>query len=394
MPCDLDPPIKHGGQSTGERALAGGDTAGDSDDERRRVRAHRFEPAGNVSDTQPGRNAGRKRPKKRSSCFLAASRWPWRASRSKERATDVSRGAHVARLFNAYLIVHWNAAGKSTTGADSIWIGFVKRDVRFRLTFEVHNPATRAEAEVLLTNLLEDRAKRRERVLIGFDFPLGLPRGLAVGLNLPGDAPLARGMGPTREDGEGQGRQHQQPVRCRLRDQPPPDRWTVPVLGLPAPRHLDDHCNRSAAHEHGADDLPEFRHVETAMKSGQSVWKLYYNGAVGPQAILGIPMVRRLKLAFGRGHEGSGPFETGLKALSENDLVGVDVVAAEVSLSTITAQPSAGETKDAALVRTLAEHFAKQDEGGKLAGLFAPGKTLAEDVVAIAQTEEGWVLGV
>ncbi len=40
------------------------------------------------------------------------------------------------RLFSAYVIVDWSAAAKPTTGADSIWIGVLKRDVRFRLTFE------------------------------------------------------------------------------------------------------------------------------------------------------------------------------------------------------------------------------------------------------------------
>ena len=39
------------------------------------------------------------------------------------------------RLFSAYVIVDWSAASKPNTGADSVWIGVLKRDVRFRLTF-------------------------------------------------------------------------------------------------------------------------------------------------------------------------------------------------------------------------------------------------------------------
>jgi len=79
----------------------------------------------------------------------------------------------VARLFNAYVIVDWSAASKPTTGADSIWVGVLKRDVRFRMAFESHNPATRGEAEKLIAGILDDRAKRSERALIGFDFNLG-----------------------------------------------------------------------------------------------------------------------------------------------------------------------------------------------------------------------------
>ncbi len=298
----------------------------------------------------------------------------------------------MARLFNAYLLVHWNAAAKATTGADSIWIGILKRDVRFRLTFETHNPATRAEAEAVITTLLEDRAKRRERVLIGFDFPLGLPRGLAAGLKLPGDQPwravwdqLAR-MVKDKPDNTNNRFGVGSEINRRLTNGP------FPFWGCP-PRDTLTTLQPKRGHEHGPDDVPEFRHVETAIKGAQPIWKLYYNGAVGPQAILGIPMVRRLKLALGETMK-VWPFETGWKALSEKDLAGVDVLAVEVAPSTVAPQPLPGETKDAAMVRTLAEQFARQDEAGKLAGLFAPSKTIAQDVAASVQAEEGWALGV
>jgi hypothetical protein len=298
----------------------------------------------------------------------------------------------VARLFNAYLIVHWNAAAKATTGADSIWIGVMKRDVRFRLTFESHNPATRAEAEAVITKILEDRAKRRERVLIGFDFPLGLPRGLAAGLNLPGDQPwravwdqlakMVKDKADNTNNRFGVGSE----INRRLTNGP------FPFWGCP-PRDTLTTLQPKRGREHGPDDIPEFRHVETAAKGAQPVWKLYYNGAVGPQAILGIPMIRRLKLAFGEAMK-IWPFETGWKALSENDLAGVDVLAVEIPPPAAAAQTVPGETKEAAAVRALAEHLARQDEAGKLAALFAPGKTVAEDVVSTVQAEEGWSLAV
>ena len=50
----------------------------------------------------------------------------------------------MSRLFQAYIAVDWSAAAKPTTGVDSIWIGVLKRNVRFQLAFEAHNPATRA----------------------------------------------------------------------------------------------------------------------------------------------------------------------------------------------------------------------------------------------------------
>ena len=51
----------------------------------------------------------------------------------------------MSRLFNAYIIVDWSAAEGRKTGEQSLWIGVMKRDVRFRLAYEPHNPATRTE---------------------------------------------------------------------------------------------------------------------------------------------------------------------------------------------------------------------------------------------------------
>ena len=143
---------------------------------------------------------------------------------------------------------------------------------------------------------------------------------------------------------------------------------------------------------HGPDDLPEFRHADLAAKGAASIWKLYYNGSVGGQAILGIPFVRRLKHNRGEGFK-AWPFETGFKALTEADLAGVEVVVAEVYPSLLKPQGAPGEVKDLAQVRTTAEHFARLDEANKLGALFAPPKGTAADVVLDAEREEGWILG-
>ena len=86
------------------------------------------------------------------------------------------------RLFQAYVMVDWSAASKPTTGPDSIWVGVLKRNVRFQMAFEAHNPPTRLEAEKLLNGVLDDLKRKSERVLVGFDFPLGFPRGTAAAL--------------------------------------------------------------------------------------------------------------------------------------------------------------------------------------------------------------------
>ncbi len=295
------------------------------------------------------------------------------------------------RLFSAYVIVDWSAAAKPTTGADSIWIGVLKRDVRFRLAFESYNPSTRAEAETRLTAVLDDLRKRNERALLGFDFPLGFPRGFSEALKLPGEPPwratwdqLAK-MVKDKPDNTNNRFGVGSEINRRLTGGP------FPFWGCP-PKDALTTLQPKRTRAHGPDDLPEFRHADLAAKGAASIWKLYYNGSVGGQAILGIPFVRRLKLARGDGFR-VWPFETGFKPLTEADLDGVEVVAAEVYPSLLKAQPAPGEVKDLAQVRATAEFFARLDEQNKLGGLFAPAKDLPADAVLDAEREEGWILG-
>jgi hypothetical protein len=297
----------------------------------------------------------------------------------------------VPRLFSAFIIVDWSAAAKPTTGADSIWIGVLKRDVRFRMAFESYNPPTRAEAEKRLAVVLDDLKKRGERAFLGFDFPLGFPRGFAAALNLPGETPwratwdqidkMAKDKADNTNNRFGVGAE----INRRLTGGP------FPFWGCP-PKDALTTLQPKRTRTHGPDDLPEFRHADLAAKGAASIWKLYYNGSVGGQAILGIPAVRRLKLARGEALK-VWPFETGFKGLTEEALAGVEVVAAEVYPSLLKLQPGAGEVKDLAQVRGTAEHFARLDEANKLAALFGPPGRTAPDVVLDAEREEGWILG-
>jgi hypothetical protein len=298
----------------------------------------------------------------------------------------------LSRLFSAYVIVDWSAAAKPSTGADSVWIGVLKRDVRFRLAYETFNPATRAEAEKKLAALLDDFKKRGERALVGFDFPLGFPRGFSAALNLSGDQPwravwdqldkMVKDKADNTNNRFGVGSE----INRRLTGGP------FPFWGCP-PKDALTTLQPKRTRAHGPDDLPEFRHADLAAKGAASIWKLYYNGSVGGQAILGIPAVRRMKLARGEALR-AWPFETGFRPLTEADLAGVEVVVAEVYPSIYKAVPQPGEVKDAAQVRVTAEHFARLDEAGKLGAAFGASKAAAADVVVDAEREEGWILGV
>ncbi len=295
----------------------------------------------------------------------------------------------MSRLFQAYLSVDWSAASKPTTGADSIWIGLIKRNVRFQYVVETANPATRAEAAKIIGEMLVDLAKKGERTLLGFDFPLGFPRGSAAALKLEGPAQAALSAWVAKE----------------IKDKPDNanNRFQVgakmnrlmtgeafPFWGAPA-REAQTMLTVKRPREHGPSDLPEFRHADVAAKGASSVWKLYYQGSVGGQSLTGMPVVKKLKDERGDRMK-LWPFELGWKPLTATDLDGVEVVAAEIYPSLLKIKAGEGEIKDQAQVRAVGEHFNALDEKGQLGALFGPkGDDARREAV---EAEEGWILGV
>lgn len=291
------------------------------------------------------------------------------------------------RLFQAYVMVDWSASAKPATGPDSIWVGVLKRNVRFQMAFEAHNPSTRAEAEKLLNAVLDDLQRKRERALVGFDFPLSFPRGTAAALKLQG-APWRAMLDfvskevkdlPTNVNNRFQ-------VGAKMNRLMTGEAF--PFWGAPA-RDEQTMLSAKRVREHGPDDLPEFRLAEAAIKGPSSIWKLYYQGSVGGQALTGLPVIKRLREAR---KVKLWPFETGWQKLAPADLADTDAVFAEIYPSMFATKPNAGEVKDEAQVRGACERFNALDEKGQLAALFGPAKDDARRETV--EHEEGWILGV
>lgn len=284
-------------------------------------------------------------------------------------------------------MVDWSASAKPTTGPDSIWVGVLKRNVRFQMAFEAHNPSTRAEAEKLLNTVLDDLQRKRERALVGFDFPLSFPRGTAAALKLQG-APWRAMLDfvskevkdlPTNVNNRFQ-------VGAKMNRLMTGEAF--PFWGAPA-RDEQTMLSAKRVREHGPDDLPEFRLAEAAIKGPSSIWKLYYQGSVGGQALTGLPVIKRLREAR---KVKLWPFETGWQKLAPADLADTDAVFAEIYPSMFATKPNAGEVKDEAQVRGACERFNALDEKGQLAALFGPAKDDARRETV--EHEEGWILGV
>lgn len=293
--------------------------------------------------------------------------------------------ASVGSLFQAYVMVDWSAAGTPVVGVNSIWVAAVRRRRRRLERVALDNLPTRAEAVARLSDLAADLAADG-RVLAGFDFPFGYPRGTARALGLGGvpwratwaalDAAI-----DDRPDNANNRFDVAEAWNRRLTGEP------FPFWGCAdaAPRRF---LSRRRHRHHGAADLPERRLCEARVRRTQPVWKLAYPGAVGSQVLVGIPRLRALRAA-GAARTAIWPFETGLR-----DAASARVVIAEVYPSLVVPRPPPGLPKDAGQVIAVGESLAAADAAGALEGMFGADPALTAIERRHVEREEGWILGV
>jgi len=266
-------------------------------------------------------------------------------------------------LFDAYIAVDWSASSKPKRGTDSVWL--------CKHGSPPENPSTRDDATQRVRELLQEVVATGKRVLVGFDFPYGYPRGFAD-LVAPGDGP------PWRRTWNALAR--------RVRDEPSNanNRFEVathlnvnggPFWGCPA-----GHARAALTVKRGISfphkGLQEFRAIERAVSGVQSAWKLYGAGSVGSQALLGIPRVASLRDDPALAPISAvWPFEPTRQA----QVVHVEMWPGLVA-------PSARTIRDAGQAEALVAQWARLDEAGSLGPMF--------EVPRSACTEEGWIFGV
>ena len=283
-----------------------------------------------------------------------------------------------APLFDEYVMVDWSAASVPRLGADSIWIGRCHQG-----RTSVENVATRRAALSRLQALCKDAVHAARRVLVGFDFPFGYPRGVARHVT-----------------GRAEARALWDWLAARLQDGPDNDNnrfdvaaalnrlysGTGPFWGRPQSWDFADIPTR-ATERMGADHPPERRLSEAMAPTAKPVWQLAYAGAVGSQVITGLPVVKALRedpaLAA---HAAVWPFDTGLRTPKD------DIVLAEIYPSLHAPDP-AHAIKDAGQVSAVAKWLAAEDRAGTMPGHFAGPTALSAAERALVETEEAWILG-
>jgi precorrin-8X/cobalt-precorrin-8 methylmutase len=291
--------------------------------------------------------------------------------------------------FDGYLMVDWSASSRPAKGPDSVWYCLLTRNHGRLTVAALENPATRNRAVAEVREILRDLVRRGESVLVGFDFPYGYPSGFSAALRLEDTPPWAAvwreiaSKVVDRDDNSNNRFAVGADFNRRISEAGYPF-WGYPTNG---------ECLTLRTTKGGPGQFPEKR--ITDIGNMQPIWKLYGNGSVGSQALVGIPHLAVLRndpvlAAVSR----VWPFEIGLRTLADRRNRDWLVLHAEIYPSLLPIQPAPGEVKDMVQVRVLAAHFAALDDTNHLSALFAGSDSLSPKERERVECEEGWTLGV
>jgi hypothetical protein len=264
--------------------------------------------------------------------------------------------------FDRVMVVDWS--GRATRSPkreskDAIWIGLCEEGREEQIYCR-----SRAEAEALLAERLGEAGRQ----LVGFDFPMGYPAGLARRLTGQDSVRALHGwLADSIMDGpDNVNNRFDVAATINRRLGGPGPFWGCPKAqprpDLPFLKTVD----------YPSLGLAEKRRVEVENPPAKPVWQLLGAGSVGSQALLGIPVVHRLSGLTGAAIWPFAP--PGRLTLAE---VYPSLLAGAVA--------ALGDAiPDRAQVRLLARSLFNLSRHDRLVPLF--------DTPSVA-LEEGWILG-
>ncbi len=278
------------------------------------------------------------------------------------REVGLLRRPAAADAFDRVMIVDWSGKANRSPereSKDAIWIGLCEESRETQIYFR-----SRAEAEAFIAARLGEGGRQ----LVGFDFPMGYPTGLAHRLTGQDSARALHGWLADRIIDAADNANNRFDVAAAINRQLG---GLGPFWGCPKARPRP-HLSSLKTVDYAALGLAEKRRVEVENPPAKPVWQLLGAGSVGSQALLGIPVVHRLAKASGAA---IWPFEPlGPLTLAE----------VYPSLLSKAVAASGDPIPDRAQVRLLARALFTLSRRDQLAPLFQT------PPVAV---EEGWILG-
>ncbi len=192
--------------------------------------------------------------------------------------------------FASFAVVDWSSGNDRGTKPkkDAIWIGSVLGGVAQDAVY----CRNRDVAHILLKNLIKGELAAGRRLMIGFDFPFGYPRGFAAAVTGSSD-PLALWQWIAKELQDTPKANNRFALAAKLNSFFPgvgPFWFNGTRTDLPdLPRKGRDRYG------HG---LPERREVEARAKGSFTCWQMGGAGSVGGQVMTGLAALHRLRKDF------------------------------------------------------------------------------------------------
>jgi hypothetical protein len=269
--------------------------------------------------------------------------------------------------FDTIVMVDWSARSAPSPAKrtkDAIFIGMARDGY---LATSYHR--TRHAAMRFLTGLLDGERRAGRRVLAGFDFPFGYPKGFARAVT-GSDDPLALWAhlaGLIEDDERNRNNRFDVAETINATFAAPGPFW-----GCSAQRATEQMLFRKP--DYAPFSFPERRRIERELPRAKTTFQLLGNGSVGSQSLLGLPHLHALRERYGEDLSVS-PFQP----------PDTPIVLAEIYPGLIDAAIKAcarpGEILDAAQVRLVARAFARLDPAH------------LDTLLREGDREEGWILG-
>lgn len=273
--------------------------------------------------------------------------------------------------FDTVVMVDWSAAARAPRRPrpDAIFAAVARGGKADPAAYLGH----RLDAEAWIAALVDGERAAGRRVLVGFDFPFGYPRGFAAALvGRPDAFALWDWLGARIVDTPRANNRFE--VAGAINALFP---GTGPFWGNGTAREVPNLPRKGRART--ANPFPERRAIEERHKGAFTLWQLSGAGAVGSQTLMGLPVLSRLRRRFAADLS-VWPFEApdaGVVLAEVWPSLLAPVVAAELAAT--------GGIKDARQVEVLARALSAltPDELARVMDVST------EPLAA----EEGWILG-
>ena len=295
-------------------------------------------------------------------------------------------------LFHTHIIVDWSARSKPSPAKhtkDAIWWAVARVDGDSVSVSEPEYARTRHDALRRLVRLIAGELDSGRRLLVGFDFPFGYPRGVAAHLTGKASALTLWDWLAERIKDAPNNANNRYVVAAEINAAYPglgpcwgrPGNWHYPTIPVKESARTEQQCHP-----------PERRIADQWAEGAKTVWQLAYAGSVGSQVLLGLPALKCLIADSSIADRAKvWPLQTGLRTPEAQATI-VEVYPSLLR-EEISKRRCRDEIPDCAQVRVNAEAFAHLDANGELAPLFGGAPCLTPVQRRLIETEEAWVLG-